>query len=325
MKRRDFLKKTTLAAGTVALTEILGSCSMMDNPSSNPPTLSRRAYGKTGINLSIIGFGGIVLMGHEQEHGNRLVAESVERGVNYYDVAPSYGNGEAEIKLGPALEPYRKNCFLACKTAERTAPQAQAELTQSLQRLRTDYLDLYQLHAITDVEKDVDAVFAKGGAMEVFSAARKSGQIRYLGFSAHSEEAALAAMERFDFDSVLFPINFVTTMKGQFGPKVIAKAQEKGVARLALKTLAHQAWPENDPDRKTFPKCWYQPIHEQSLAKLALAFTLSQPITAALPPGDEKLYRLALNLAMDYKPITKEQTQELIALAQDKNPIFKTT
>ena len=138
MKRRDFLKKTTLAAGTVALTEILGSCSMMDNPSSNPPTLSRRAYGKTGINLSIIGFGGIVLMGHEQEHGNRLVAESVERGVNYYDVAPSYGNGEAEIKLGPALEPYRKNCFLACKTAERTAPQAQAELTQSLQRLHTD-------------------------------------------------------------------------------------------------------------------------------------------------------------------------------------------
>ena len=93
----------------------------------------------------------------------------------------------------PARGGSSKNCFLACKTAERKAPQAQAELTQSLQRLRTDYLDLYQLHAITDVEKDVDAVFAKGGAMEVFSAARKSGQIRHLGFSAHSEAAALAS------------------------------------------------------------------------------------------------------------------------------------
>ena len=325
MERRDFLKRTTLAAGSLALTDILGSSPLIANESTNTPTLARRPYGKTDITLSIIGCGGIVLMGSEQEHCNRVIAESVERGVNYFDVAPSYGNGEAESKLGPALEPYRKNCFLACKTGERNAIQARAELAQSLKRLRTDYFDLYQLHGIIDVEKDVDAVFAKGGAMEVFIEAKKAGQIRHLGFSAHTEEAALAAMERFDFDSILFPINFVTAMKGKFGPKVIAKAKEKGVAQLALKALAQQVWPENDPQRQTYSKCWYQPIDEPELAKLALFYTLSQPITSALPPGDEKLYRLALDLAMDFKPITEKQTKQLLAAAEDKNPLFKTT
>ena len=297
----------------------------MANESSNASTLIRRPYGKTGIELSIIGCGGIVLMGHEQDHCNRIIADSVERGVNYYDVAPTYGDGEAETKLGIALEPYRKNCFLACKTTQRQAQGAKAELAQSLQRLRTDYLDLYQLHALTDVKEDVDTVFAKGGAMEVFLEAKKSGQIRHLGFAAHSEEAALAALERFDFDSILFPVNFVIAMKGSFGPKVIAKAQEKDVSILALKALAHQTWPENDPDRETFCYCWYQPIQDRNLAKLALFYTLSQPITAALPPANENLYRMALDLARDFKPITQEQTQQLMTAAQDKNPLFKST
>ena len=106
------------------------------------------------------------------------------------------------------------------------------ELKRSLERLRTDHLDLYQLHALNNVKKDVDTAFSKGGAMEVFTEAKKSGQVKFLGFSAHSEEAALAAMERYDFDSVLFPVNFACHYKNGFGPKVIAKAREKGVAIL---------------------------------------------------------------------------------------------
>lgn len=284
-------------------------------------SLPRRPFGKTGIQLSVIGMGGIVVMNAEQEHSNRVVAEFVERGVNYFDVAPAYG--DAEVKLGPALEPYRKDVFLACKTGKRTRDESAAELKQSLKTLRTDYFDLYQLHAVTETAKDIDSVFTKGGAMETFIEAKKSGQVRYLGFSAHSVEAAFAAMDRFDFDSILFPVNFATYFAGNFGPQIMEKAQSKGLARLALKALAFQRWPENHPDRKQYPKCWYQPLTDRHQAELALRFTLNQSVTAALPPGEESLFRLALDLASNLSPLTESELKELKALATPSNPIFR--
>lgn len=325
MDRREFLR-STFAAGSAAAGGVLhgadSDCGSDCPCHANVPKLPRRAYGDTGERLSIIGFGGIVVSGVEQDHANRIVAEAIEKGVNYFDVAPSYG--DAEIKLGPALSPYRKDVFLACKTEHRTREQTAAELKESLRRLRTDYLDLYQLHAITDVSKDVDAVFAKGGAMEVFLEARKQGQIRYLGFSAHSEEAALAAMSRCDFDSVLFPVNFATFYQGNFGPRIMQVAKSKGVARLALKAMAKQKWPQDDPTRKQYPKCWYQPLTERNEAKLALYFTLSQSITAAIPPGEESLFRMALDLALDFRPVSQKETDTLRQMAQPLSPVFET-
>ncbi len=322
MERREFLK-STLAAGSFVAGGVLSQAEATENAcpcASNAAKLPQRAYGDTGMRLSIIGFGGIAASGVEQEHANRVVAEAVEKGVNYFDVAPSYG--DAEIKLGPALEPYRKNVFLACKTEHRAKEATAAELKESLQRLRTDYLDLYQLHAISDVKKDVDAAFAKGGAMEVFLEAKKQGQVRHLGFSAHSEEAALAALDRYDFDSVLFPINFATFYQGNFGPRVIEAAKSRGVARLALKSMAKQKWPKDDPTRKQYPKCWYQPLTDRNEAKLALCFTLSQPITAAIPPGEESLFKMAVELAMDFRPISQKETETLRQMAQSLSPIF---
>lgn len=321
MQRREFLQKSALRAGTVAVSGL--SCKQADlTGSGNSAKLPQRDYGKTGIKLSIIGFGGIVVMDAEQNHANHVVAEAIERGVNYFDVAPTYG--DAELKLGPALEPFRKNAFLACKTTERTAEGSAAELKESLKRLRTDHFDLYQLHAINDVKKDVDAVFAKGGAMETFLDAKKNGQIRFIGFSAHTEQAALAAMDRYDFDSVLFPVNFSCFYKGNFGPAVIAKAKSKDAAILALKTLCRQKWtgPKDDPRRKQFPKCWYEPTSDLKEADLALRFTLSQSVTAALPPGDESLFRMAMDLAMNIKPLTTEETETLKKLPQSMNPLF---
>jgi aryl-alcohol dehydrogenase-like predicted oxidoreductase len=326
VERREFLK-STLAAGSVATGGLLphanaaqSDCGADCPCHANAAKLPRRAYGDTGERLSIIGFGGIVVSGVEQDHAYRVVAEAVEKGVNYFDVAPSYG--DAEIKLGLALEPYRKDVFLACKTEHRTRGETAAELKESLRRLRTDYLDLYQLHAITDVQKDVDAVFAKGGAMEVFLEAKKQGQIRYLGFSAHSEEAALAALDRYDFDSILFPINFATFYQGNFGPRIMQAAKSKGVARLALKAMAKQKWPRDDPTRQQYPKCWYQPLTDRNEAKLALYFTLSQSITAAIPPGEESLFRMALDLALDFRPISQKETQTLRQMAQALDPVF---
>jgi aryl-alcohol dehydrogenase-like predicted oxidoreductase len=328
MRRREFLKKSTIAAGSITASRILHSSSKLAadelqrvSDSKNRANLQQREYGQTGVKLSIIGFGGIVVKDAEQQHANRIVADAFEKGVNYFDVAPSYG--DAELKLGPALEPYRKNVFLACKTGQRKREGAAEEFKESLKRLRTDYFDLYQLHAITDVKKDVDAAFAKGGAMEVFIEAKKQGQVRYLGFSAHSEQAALAAMDRYDFDSILFPINFATFYKGNFGSMVIATAESKGVTILALKALARQRWPKDDRLRKEYPKCWYQPLTQREEARLGLYFTLSQSVTAAIPPGEESLFRMALDLAMDFKPISAQELEKIKKMTVSLNPIFQ--
>jgi aryl-alcohol dehydrogenase-like predicted oxidoreductase len=282
----------------------------------------RRPYGPHKIPLSIIGFGGILVMNARQDHANRLVAESVEAGVNYFDVAPTYG--DAEHKLGPALKPFRKDVFLACKTNIREKEGAVAEFEQSLERLYTDYFDLYQLHALTEVDKDVVAVFRKNGLMDFLIDAKEKGRVRHLGFSAHSEAAALAALDRYPFDSVLFPINYVTWYRGDFGPEVVQKCRDTGTTLLALKSLARQHWPEDDPNKSVYSKCWYQPIDEPEEAEKALRFTLSQPVTAAIPPGEEKIFRIALDLSTQFHPITEEETEALKKKAQGLRPIFET-
>ena len=325
MERRDFLKSGALTTGLVSMMN-LNLFADTENPpvptDKRPGFIPKRKYGKTDIMLSVIGLGGIVVMGHEQDQANRIVAQAYERGVNYYDVAPSYGDTEAETKLGPALQPYRDKVFLACKTTQRSYVGAKAEFEASLKRLKTDHFDLYQLHAITDVDKDVDAAFADDGVMKLLTEEKKNGRIRYLGFSAHSHAAALAAMNRFDFDSILFPVNFAGYLEGKFSPEVIEKARQKEMAILALKILARQQASQDDSIRQQYPKCWYQPITDPDEATLAMAFTLSQPVTAAIPPGDVRLFRMALDLVTDMKPVTEQQMQKLEAWAAEMNPIF---
>ena len=284
-----------------------------------PGFIPKRKYGKTDVMLSILGFGGIIVMDTEQKNANQIVA--YERGINYFDVAPSYGN--AECKLGPALEPYRKNVFLACKTTQREYAAAKKEFYESLEHLKTDYFDLYQLHGMVEVKADVDRAFAEDGAMKLLLEEKKQGRIRYLGFSAHSHEAALEAMERYDFDSILFPVNFACYLKGDFGPEVIQKAQDKNVAILALKMLARQLAADDDPIRKNYPKFWYKPITDTEEAKLAMSFTLSQPITAALTPGDERLFKMALDLLSEIKSINQQEIEKLTSIASSLSPVFE--
>ncbi len=211
MKRREFLKQAGLTAAAVASTTQLKAAT---------PTqpIARRTLGKTGEKLSIIGFGGIVVMNEETGAANNIVAEAVDRGINYFDVAPSYGN--AQERLGPALAPYRKNCFLACKTDGRMKDDSRADLENSLKLLKTDHVDLYQFHALTKMT-DLDKVLGPGGAMETMEAAKKEGKIRYIGFSVHSAETALAAMDRYQFDTILFPVNWVLFTQAGFGPQIL--------------------------------------------------------------------------------------------------------
>lgn len=285
--------------------------------------LPKRPY-KPGVELSVIGFGGIVVCGMPQEEGSRRVAAAHDRGVNYFDCAPSYFDGEAEIKLGEALKPYRNKVFLAEKTTRRDAAGAREELERTLRRFHTDHVDLYQFHAVGSME-DVDKILAPKGAAETFLAAKKEGKTRFLGFSAHHAPAALRLLDALQLDSVLFPVNVNAWAHGGFGPQILAKAQEKGAARLALKALALGQWPKDmKREQRPYPKCWYEPIADRDTAQMALRFTLNQGVTAAVPPGDERIFDLAMDLAS--QPLPKLSGAELAALKDkvgSREPVFR--
>jgi aryl-alcohol dehydrogenase-like predicted oxidoreductase len=259
--------------------------------------MARRKLGKTGERLSIVGFGGIVVKDETPESAKGLVAQAIERGINYFDVAPTYGN--AEERLGPALEPYRES--------------------RSLERLRTDHFDLYQFHAVKSLA-EVETITGPGGALEAFLEARDKGRIRYIGFSAHSEQAALALLDRFDFDTVLYPVNWVCWYQGNFGPGVVAKAQEQGIGILALKALARQQ--RRAGTERKWPKCWYEAVDTPEEAALGLRFTLSKPVTAAVSPSHAELLWWQCDAAEDLEPLSETEEAQLAQQSKGLRSIF---
>ena len=321
MQRRTFLKSVA-ASGALSLldAEYLRAKDAMQSSDAAADLVPKRPFGKTDDQLSIIGFGGIVVKDVTPKEAGRYVSEAVDRGVNYFDVAPTYGN--AQERLGPALKPYRDRCFLACKTTCRDAAGAQKELETSLKLLQTDHFDLYQLHALTTL-KDVEKAFASDGAMKTYIRARKEGKVRYLGFSAHSEEAAMAALDRFEFDSILFPFGFPTWIKNDFGPALHERVRKTNKAILALKAMAHQRWPKG-ADRSRWNKAWYEPFDKLDEAALGLRFTLHLPVTAMIPPGHWELFKMAVELAQAgaLVPLNDQERKLVNGTATESVPIF---
>jgi len=309
-----FIRNTTLGGLALSLPKI----DVLDEivpPLENVP---RRKLGRNKDELSIIGFGGIMLNNNSQEFANENIAKAFDNGVNYYDVAPSYGN--AIDKMGPALKPYRNKCFLACKTTKRDKLGAQTELNESLQKLNTDHFDVYQIHALTSVD-DVNKAFGPDGAMETFLQAKRDGKVRLIGFSAHSVDAALRAMELYDFDTVLFPFNFVCWNAGNFGPQVIEKAKQTNKGLLALKSMALTTLKKGE--NKVFPNCWYRPVMDDETLSMAFRYTLSLDITAAVSPGEAQLFWKGVEIAKRFKPINETEKEKLLALAKVTEPVFK--
>lgn len=315
MKRSDFLRLGLAAAlsprlafsQNAPLTEISGL-----------GLLPRRPLGSTGESLSVIGFGGIVVRDSEQPAADKAVRDAIEAGVNYFDVAPRYG--DAEIKLGPALEPFRKNVFLSCKTYERDAAGAEEQLHESLRRARTDWFDLYQLHFL-NTKDDIDRAFGPGGAMETLVKAKKEGLARFLGFSAHSVEAALAAMDLYDFDTVMFPLTYASWYKDNFGPQVVEKALEKKMGIISLKGGVHGQ--RQRGSERQFPKEWYDAMKTEDDLKMGYYFALSLPVTTAIPPGEEELFRRAVKIAFSFIPPSESQKASLRERAREVQTLFK--
>jgi aryl-alcohol dehydrogenase-like predicted oxidoreductase len=319
MNRREFIRTTALAAPALSL--FPADLSQITRELSTGNKLEKRSLGSTGETLSVIGFGGIIVMNASPEEASSAVKFAIDAGVNYFDVAPSYG--DAEVKLGPALEPYRKKVFLSCKTGQRKKDGARRELEQSLKNLRTKHFDLYQLHAVTEME-DVKTILGKGGVLEAFIEAREEGLIRFIGFSAHSVEAALALMDGFNFDTIMFPVNFATWHAGNFGPSVLDTAVRKKMGIIALKAMAKGPWPGN-AERSKHPKLWYEPLLTKDEIRMGLRFTLSHPVTTAITPGEEALFRTAINMREQLTPLENDEVETIKTKGIKQEPLFSYT
>jgi aryl-alcohol dehydrogenase-like predicted oxidoreductase len=281
--------------------------------------MKKRPYGDEGDKLSLVALGAIVIKNLPQQEANAIVAEAFDSGVNYIDVAPTYG--DPEVLLGPALDPFpREEYFLACKTARRDAKGAREELERSLERLHTDYLDLYQLHNCSS-DEDLATTLGPGGALETFVEAKDQGLIRHIGFSTHREQAGLQLLDAYAFDSALFPVNWVCMLKGTFGQDLLDRCKQQGVNALALKAMARTEWDkEQHPE---YPNSWYRPETRPEISALALRFTLGLGVTAAVPPGDPGLWRRAVKVAQNYEPLGPAELAKLKEAAQEIEPLFQ--
>ena len=280
--------------------------------------------GKTGFKVSAVAYGGVVsskhfdkavMPGDGQAHSNDFVAWAIDRGINYFDVAPAYG--DAQELLGKSLIPYRQNIYLACKTTERLREGAERDLKQSLKLLQTDYFDIYQMHGITTME-DVELAFGPGGIMELMVELREKGVIRKISFTAHGEKAAIEAIKRFDFDTVLFPFNWHMNMAHGMGNALLKAAREKNMGVLCMKSMIERAWTEEERYASKYPKSWCKPFdinEEPDMLKAAVRYALSLGVDTIIPPGNFDHFRFAVEHIDELldQPITEEERAKLAA------------
>lgn len=253
-----------------------------------------------------------------QEQADAAVSLALKCGVNHFDVAPSYG--EAELRLAPWMRKHRSEVFLACKTQKRNKKEASEELHRSLKRLGVDRFDLYQLHALDDI-RELDVVLSPNGAMEAILEARDAGLVRFIGITGHRPPTQIEALKRFDFDSVMFPLNFVLRRhrrpENDFEP-LIKLAIEKDVGRIAIKTVAKQPWKSEKHAYET----WYEPFDEQEAIDRSLWFALTQDITSAVTPGDVRLLPKVLNSGQRFRKLDEAEQERLILSAEGLEPLF---
>jgi aryl-alcohol dehydrogenase-like predicted oxidoreductase len=318
MKRRVFLKTVGGAAGVAALG--VPNIFAADQPLETVAGMPRRVLGRTGQKVSVVCFPGLALFHCDQEKGTAALRDALERGVNYFDVAPNYGNGDAEIKMGIGMQGLdRSKYFLACKTHKRDAEGAQMELERSLKRLKTDHFDLYQLHHLVR-PAEVKQVFGPGGAMEPILKAREQGKLKYIGFSAHTTKGALEALKAFKFDTVMFPINFVEYYTREFGKEVMALANEQGAGIIAIKPISWGTWPKDTPKDREW---WYRSVEHPKDILLAMRFTLSQKgVAAAIPTSFVELLDKTIDAAKLFKPLDTAAVAQLKEMAANREGLF---
>ena len=284
--------------------------------------METRRFGRTGHMSTIAIFGAAAFWEISQEDADRVMESVIEAGINHIDVAPSYG--QAEIRVGPWMPRERGRFFLGCKTMERTREGAWKEMHESLERLQTETFDLYQCHAITTME-ELDAVTMRGGALEAFVEARREGLIKFIGITGHGVNAPqiyLEALRRFDFDSVLFPLNFVQMGNPEYrkyAEELIATCKARDVGTMIIKSITKGPWGGKQQTANT----WYEPFDEREEIQLAVNFALSYDITGLCTAGDTRILPLMIQACENFTRLSPEQMESMIKSAGQYEPLFQ--
>jgi aryl-alcohol dehydrogenase-like predicted oxidoreductase len=278
--------------------------------------MEKRRLGRTGHMSTVVTFGAVAVGRIDQVQADDAIRLVLDHGVNHVDVAPSYG--DAELRLAPWMPRIRDSIFLGCKTTERTRAGAAADLERSQTRLGVESFDLYQLHSVGK-RADLEACLAPGGALEALVEARERGKTRFLGITGHTHDAPstmLEALQRFDFDTVMFPLNFVLWARPDYRRDVqalldLCNARDVGVH--IIKTAAKAPWGDREKTRAT----WYEPFDDQAWIDRSVAFVLSQRgVTTLCSTGDVGILPMFLQAAERARPMERAEERALLAEAE---------
>ena len=283
--------------------------------------METRRFGRTGHMSTVAIFGAAAFWEISQEDADKIMEQVIEAGINHIDVAPSYG--QAELRIGPWMSRERGRFFLGCKTGERTSEGAWKELQESLTRLQTETFDLYQFHAITTME-ELDAITMKGGALEAFEEARREGLIKFIGITGHGVNAPqiyLEALRRFDFDSILFPLNFVQMRNPEYrkyAEELIAECRAKDVGTMVIKTITKAPWGERQHTANT----WYEPFDKMDEIQKGVNFALSYDMTGLCTAGDTRILPMVIQACEGFTRLNRDEIEEMIKSGEQYEPLF---
>jgi len=283
--------------------------------------MQTRRFGRTGHASTIAIFGAAAFWEISQTDADKVMEQVIAAGINHIDIAPSYG--QAEERVGPWMKRERNRFFLGCKTMERTKEGAWNEMRQSLKRLQTETFDLYQCHAITSME-ELDAITMQGGALEACAEMRQGGLIRFVGVTGHGVNAPqiyLEALRRFDFDSVLFPLNFVQLANPEYrkhAEALIAECKTKDVGTMIIKSITKSPW----GDRPHTATTWYEPFDQMDEIQRAVNFALSYDVTGLCTAGDTRILPLVLKACENFSQMNNAELEEMIQSGRQFDPLF---
>lgn len=283
--------------------------------------MEKRRFGQTEHMSTVAILGAFAFSKVTQAEADEAMEQVIKAGVNHIDVAPTYG--EAERRLGPWLAQERDRFFLGCKTMERTREGAARELQESLERLQVDAFDLYQIHAVTAME-ELDQATGPDGALQAILEAREEGLVHFVGITGHGREAPavfVEALNRFNFDSVLFPVNFVLYDDAEYranAENLLRQCQAHDSGVMAIKAIAKGLW----QDKPAAYNTWYEPFDEPGHIQQCVDFALSQGVTGLCTVGDIDLLPLFLEACERFTPMSEDEQSRLIATAEAYEPIF---
>ena len=279
------------------------------------------AFGRTGHESSRTLFGAASLSRVTQDVADRTLEVLLRYGVNHIDTAASYG--DAELRIRPWLKREPGRFFLATKTDERTKAKARDELHRSLERLGVDHVDLWQLHNLAD-PIEWDTALSPGGVIEAAVDARAEGLVRFVGVTGHGAQIAAnhrRSLERFDFDSVLLPYNFVTMQLPYYAENfeaLVKTCAERKVAVQTIKSIALRPWLGRQRTRTT----WYEPLESQADIDLAVCWVLGRPGVFLNTVGDVDLLPLVLDAAERFEKRSSDADVAAMLERSKTQPLF---